>query len=52
MCIRDSHKAEGASNVKKFKVYRYNPDSGQNPHFDTFEIDTDKCCLLYTSRCV
>lgn len=37
------HKAEGASNVKKFKVYRYNPDSGQNPHFDTFEIDTDKC---------
>ncbi|WP_428678943.1 succinate dehydrogenase iron-sulfur subunit [Sphingopyxis sp.] len=37
------HKADGATNVKKFKVYRYNPDSGQNPHFDTFEIDTDKC---------
>ena len=37
------HKAEGATNVKKFKVYRYNPDSGRNPYFDTFEIDTDKC---------
>ena len=24
------HKAEGATNVKKFKVYRYNPDSGRN----------------------
>src|SRR3546814_10606161 len=29
--------------VKKFKVYRYDPDSGQNPRFDTFEIDTEKC---------
>ena len=37
------HKAEGATNVKKFKVYRYNPESGKNPHYDTFEIDTDKC---------
>ena len=37
------HKAEGAAAVKKFKVYRYDPDSGQNPRFDTFEIDTEKC---------
>ena len=37
------HKAEGANSVKKFKVYRYSPDSGQNPHFDTFEIDLEKC---------
>ncbi len=37
------HKAEGATSVKKFKVYRYNPDSGRNPHFDTFEIDTENC---------
>ena len=37
------HKAEGATNVRSFKVYRYDPDSGQNPRFDTFEIDTDKC---------
>src|SRR3546814_17025191 len=37
------HKAEGATAVKKFKVYRHDPDKGQNPHFDTFEIDTEKC---------
>src|SRR3546814_9818416 len=37
------HKAEGASKVKAFKVYRYSPDSGENPHFDTFEIDLETC---------
>ena len=37
------HKAEGATNVKKFKVYRYDPDKGENPHFDTFVIDLDTC---------
>ena len=37
------HKAEGADRVKKFTVYRYDPDSGENPHYDTFEIDLDKC---------
>src|SRR3546814_2428343 len=26
-----------------FKVYRYSPDSGGNPHFDTFEIDLETC---------
>ena len=34
---------EGATNVRKFKIYRYNPDSGQNPYIDTFEIDLDDC---------
>ncbi|MCB2074621.1 MAG: succinate dehydrogenase iron-sulfur subunit, partial [Novosphingobium sp.] len=37
------HKAEGASRVKKFTVYRYDPDSGENPRYDTFEIDLDSC---------
>ena len=37
------HKAEGAAAVKKFKVYRYDPDSGQTPRYDNFEIDTDAC---------
>ena len=37
------HKAEGAGRVKKFTVYRYDPDSGENPHNDTFEIDLDNC---------
>ena len=37
------HKAEGAAAVKTFKVYRYDPDSGENPRFDTFEVDLDNC---------
>jgi len=37
------HKAEGATRVKKFTVYRYDPDSGENPRYDTFEIDLDAC---------
>jgi succinate dehydrogenase / fumarate reductase iron-sulfur subunit len=36
-------KAEGASNVKKFKIYRYDPDSGDNPRVDTYEVDMDDC---------
>ena len=37
------HKADGATRVKKFTVYRYDPDSGENPRYDTFEIDLDNC---------
>ncbi|MEY4671705.1 MAG: hypothetical protein RLZZ415_1584, partial [Pseudomonadota bacterium] len=37
------HKADGAAHVKKFTVYRYDPDSGENPSYDTFEIDLDNC---------
>ncbi|MBO1073582.1 succinate dehydrogenase iron-sulfur subunit [Roseomonas marmotae] len=39
-----THKAEpGAKNVKNFKVYRWDPDTGENPRYDTYEIDLDKC---------
>lgn len=34
---------EGAKNVKRFRVYRYDPDGGENPHMDTYEVDMDKC---------
>lgn len=34
---------EGATNIKKFRVYRYNPDTGKNPRIDTYEVDIDKC---------
>jgi len=33
----------GAKNIKKFLVYRYDPESGENPRVDTFEIDLDNC---------
>src|SRR6202795_928604 len=33
----------GATRVRDFKVYRWNPDDGKNPVIDTFEIDLDNC---------
>ena len=33
----------GAANVKRFKVYRWEPDSGDNPRVDIFEVDVDDC---------
>jgi succinate dehydrogenase / fumarate reductase, iron-sulfur subunit len=36
-------KPEGASNLREFHVYRWNPDDGLNPHVDTYFVDTDDC---------
>jgi succinate dehydrogenase / fumarate reductase iron-sulfur subunit len=36
-------KAEGATNIKKFKIYRWDPEGEGNPRMDTFEVDMDKC---------
>ncbi len=33
----------GASNVRRFEVYRYDPDSGENPRIDNFDIDLADC---------
>ncbi|MFN0042567.1 MAG: succinate dehydrogenase iron-sulfur subunit [Alphaproteobacteria bacterium] len=33
----------GAKNVRTFKVYRWNPDAGENPCLDTYEVDMDSC---------
>ena len=33
----------GATRIRKFHVYRWDPDSGANPRIDTFEVDLDKC---------
>ena len=33
----------GAIGVKTFEIYRYTPDSGENPRLDTFEVDLDNC---------
>ena len=37
------YKAEGAANIRKFTVYRYDPDSGESPRYDSFEVDLDNC---------
>ncbi len=35
--------ANGASNTRTFHIYRWDPDSGENPRLDSYEIDLDKC---------
>ena len=39
-----TYKPEGAANrAKAFKIYRYDPESGANPRYDTYTIDLDQC---------
>ncbi len=33
----------GAGKTRRFRVYRWNPDEGQNPRVDTYEVDMDSC---------
>ena len=32
-----------SGNLKKVIVYRYDPDRGENPRADTYEVDLDTC---------
>ena len=34
---------EGAIDIRRFRIYRWNPDDGANPRIDTYEIDLDLC---------
>ena len=34
---------DGAANVRRFVIYSYDPDSGDNPRMDTYEVDMDAC---------
>lgn len=34
---------EDVKNKKNIVIYRYDPDKPENPRYDTFEIDRDKC---------
>jgi succinate dehydrogenase / fumarate reductase, iron-sulfur subunit len=29
--------------VKTFRVYRWDPENGENPRWDTYEVDTEQC---------
>jgi succinate dehydrogenase / fumarate reductase iron-sulfur subunit len=38
------HKAPAAAKrVKAFRIYRFDPDSGDKPRIDRFEVDLDRC---------
>jgi len=32
-----------AKNTKLFQVYRWNPDNGENPRLDSYQVDLDTC---------
>jgi len=34
---------KGAVRTKRLEVYRYDPDSGENPRIDSYEVDLDDC---------
>ena len=36
-------KPEGATNLKTFRIYRWDPDSGENPRIETYYVDLDDC---------
>ena len=39
-----SHPApSGAKNVRRFRIYRFDPESGGRPRIDTFDIDMASC---------
>src|ERR1700682_6249692 len=33
----------GAHDVREYRIYRWNPDDGKNPHLDTYYVDTGDC---------
>ncbi len=38
------YKATGdGGNIRRFKIYRWSPDSGENPSTDTYEVDMNQC---------
>ncbi|MBV9371136.1 MAG: succinate dehydrogenase iron-sulfur subunit, partial [Alphaproteobacteria bacterium] len=32
-----------AKQVKTFRIYRYDPDTGGNPRWDTYDVAVDQC---------
>lgn len=37
------NKPAGKGDWKEFRIYRWNPDDGQNPHVDTYWVDRADC---------
>jgi succinate dehydrogenase / fumarate reductase iron-sulfur subunit len=36
-------KPAGATRLTEFRIYRWNPEDGQNPHIDTYFVDREDC---------
>ena len=37
------HAMPVGTNIRSFKIYRWNPDDGKNPQVDTFYVNMDEC---------
>ena len=37
------HPMPAGTNIREFKIYRWNPDDGKNPQVDTYSINMDEC---------
>lgn len=35
--------SNGAKNIRRFEIYRWDPDTGENPRIDIYELDADNC---------
>ena len=35
--------AAGGGKTRTFRIYRYDPEAGGNPRWDTYEVDTEAC---------
>ena len=40
---RTHNAASGAKNLRRFLIYRYDPDNGENPRLDSYELNMDDC---------
>ena len=40
-------RTQHATHVSEFRIYRWNPDDGQNPSVDTYYVDRDDCGPTY-----
>lgn len=38
-----TYRSSKSKNIKKFEIYRYNPEDESNPRIDTYEVDMDSC---------
>ena len=37
------HRPDGASRLREFRIYRYDPEDGANQRVDTYFVDRDDC---------
>ncbi len=37
-----AHAASGAAKPRRFKIYRWDPESGENPRYDTYDLDLEQ----------